>query len=31
MFQAINEQCGNGIREGSEECDCGTPEVCIYK
>ncbi len=20
--------CGNGIREGDEICDCGTPEVC---
>ena len=21
--------CGNGIREESEICDCGTPQVCL--
>ena len=27
LFQSLDQVCGNGIIEGSEECDCGTPEV----
>ena len=22
--------CGNGIREGSEACDCGSPQVSVF-
>lgn len=27
FFQTVLASCGNGIIEGDEECDCGTPEV----
>ncbi|KAL9951076.1 hypothetical protein ACROYT_G043672 [Oculina patagonica] len=30
-FKAHNSYCGNGIREEGEECDCGTPEMCMAK
>ncbi|KAL9951078.1 hypothetical protein ACROYT_G043674 [Oculina patagonica] len=30
-YKAHNSYCGNGIREEGEECDCGTPEMCMAK
>jgi len=30
-YKSMNGYCGNGIREEGEECDCGTPEICMAK